>query len=386
MKSYIHYIHDIDDEHRSWFLTPLSRRKRLEDVRKKFKSINELQQSILNESNPEVLKFVSEHLDLSKNFKHIIFSTHSRSYVDNVDFSNVRAIINFKTINHIREINEHFISVNKLLPDAGIYIGRIESYGERKNRFCKKFGKQLGRIIWLIDFAANRIFPKIRFLKNLYYIVTQGKNHVISRAEILGRLVYNGFEIIEYKYIDGMLYFVVIKTSEPVYNSYPSFHLIIGLKRIGWKGKIMDVYKFRTMHPYSEYLHDYVLKLNGYNTVGKPADDFRVARWGRFFRKLWLDEFPQIINVLKGEMKLVGVRPLSSTRFKQLPEDLQAERIKYKPGCFPPYVALNMPDDQNNIEAERIYLAEYQKRPIRTDLKYFFLSIFNIILNRIRSS
>ena len=183
-----------------------------------------------------------------------------------------------------------------------------------------------------------------------------------------------------------MLYFVVIKTSEPVYNSYPSFHLIIGLKRIGWKGKIMDVYKFRTMHPYSEYLHDYVLKLNGYNTVGKPADDFRVARWGRFFRKLWLDEFPQIINVLKGEMKLVGVRPLSSTRFKQLPEDLQVERIKYKPGCFPPYVALNMPNNQNNIEAERIYLAEYQKRPIRTDLKYFFLSIFNIILNRIRSS
>ncbi len=386
MKSYIHYVHNIPDDEVSWFFNPASRRKRIEEVREHFNSINELQQAILDESNSIVFRFVSEHLDLRKYFRHIIFSTHSKSYVDNVDFSNVRAIINFRYINHIREINKHFISVNKLLPDAGIYIGRVESYGERKSRLCKKFGVKFGNVIWLFDFLINRILPKIRPLKKIYYLVTGGKYHVMSRAEILGRLVFNGFEIIEYKYIEGILYFVVIKTSEPQHDISPSYHLIIKLKRIGKGGRLMDVFKLRTMHPYSEFLHDYILKLNGYNDVGKLADDFRIARWAKLLRKLWLDEFPQFINLLKGNMKLVGVRPLSIVRFKQLPQDLQKERIKYKPGCFPPYVALNMPDDESNIIAERIYLKEFQRHPLITDMKYFFKALYNIVSNKIRSS
>ncbi len=386
MKSYIHYVHNIKDDETSWFLSSANHKNRVEKFRNKFNTINELQQAILKESNSSVFRFVSEHLDLYKYFRHIIFSTNSKSYVDNVDFSNVRAIINFKPINNIQEINEHLISVNKLLPDAGIYIGSIESYGERKNRFCARYGEKLGRIIWLTDFVFNRIIPKIRPLQKLYYFFTSGKNHVVSRAEILGRLVYNGFEIIEYKYIEGILYFVVIKTSEPQIHLNPSYNLIIKLKRIGRNGNMINVYKFRTMHPYSEFLHDYILKLNGYNQVGKPADDFRVARWGKLLRKLWLDELPQVINLLKGEMKIVGVRPLSMVRFNQLPSDLQIQRIKHKPGCFPPYVALNMPDDRANILAERIYLDERTHHPLTTDIKYFFLALYNIITNKIRSA
>jgi len=386
MKSYIHYVHNIKDDETSWFLRSANRKNRLDKFRNKFNTINELQQAILKESNSTVFRFVSEHLDLYQYFRHIIFSTNTKSYIDNVDFSNVRAIINFKPINNIQEINEHLISVNKLLPDAGIYIGSIESYGERKNRFCARYGEKLGRIIWLADFVLNRIIPKIRPLQKLYYFFTSGQNHVVSRAEILGRLVYNGFEIIEYRYIEGILYFVVIKTSKPQIHLNPSYNLIIRLKRIGKNGNMINVFKFRTMHPYSEFLHDHILKLNGYNQVGKPADDFRVARWGKFLRKLWLDELPQVINVLKGEMKIVGVRPLSMVRFNQLPVDIQNERIKQKPGCIPPYVALNMPDDINNIEAERIYLDEFQKHPFRTDIKYFFLAVYNIITNKIRSA
>ncbi|NJK97594.1 MAG: sugar transferase [Bacteroidales bacterium] len=140
------------------------------------------------------------------------------------------------------------------------------------------------------------------------------------------------------------------------------------------------------MHPYSEFLQDFVVQQNGYNEKGKPAQDFRLTRWGMAFRKLWVDEFPQIINVLKGEMKLVGVRPLSKVRYNEFPEDLQKERIKYKPGCFPPYVALNMFDEVGNIEAERIYLKDKAKNPYFTDTRYLFKSLYNIFVKKARSS
>ena len=82
-------------------------------------------------------------------------------------------------------------------------------------------------------------------------------------------------------------------------------------------------------------------------------------------------------------MKIVGVRPLSRVRYNQFPEDLKAERIKYKPGCVPPYVALRLPDDKGNIEAERIYLKEYALRPFMTDIKYFVKAVYNILMNKI---
>lgn len=386
MKSYIHYVHDIRDNQNSWLLNGVNRRKSVNEFRKQLNSINELQQAILKESNTTVFNFLSEHLDLSKYFRHIIFSTDTKTYADDVDFNNVRAIINFKKINTIRQFNEHFLSVNKLLPDAGIYIGRFESYHERKLRFYKYFGRKAGRLIWLMDFIFNRALPKIRPINKVYNFIFQQKHHVISQAEILGRLVYNGFEIIEYQIIDGLVYFVVIKTKEPSNDPEPTYYPLIRLNRVGKNGKMIKVYKFRTMYPYSEYLQDFVLKLNGYNRTGKPAKDFRVAGWGKIIRKLWIDELPQILNVFNGEMRLIGVRPLSRVRFRELPPEIRERRIKHKPGCFPPYVALNMPDNIGNIDAEKIYLDEKDDHPVLTDIKYFFMSIFNIVTNKIRSS
>ncbi len=158
------------------------------------------------------------------------------------------------------------------------------------------------------------------------------------------------------------------------------------MKRIGKNGETIFVYKLRTMHPYSEYLQDYVVKHFGYNEMGKPLNDFRVTKWGKVARRLWIDELPQLINVIKGEMKLVGVRPLSSFRFNELPLEVREKRIQHKPGCIPPYVSLNMPDSKKNIEAEIIYMEEKENARIITDIKYFFLAVYNILTNKIRSA
>ncbi len=383
--AYIEYVHNLKGssfEH----LKPKTREAIISCFINCFADCNDLQKTIVEESSVGVLRYISRHLNLKKHFNNIVFSSASRSYVENVDFDNIKGIISFKRINSLRYINEHFRSVNKLLPKSGIYIGRAETYGVRKERFCNTFGQRLGKFLWLIDFVINRIIPKLKGIDAIYFWLTKGTYHTISKAELLGRLVYCGFKIIDYKSINDLQYFVVAKDTEPAISKSPSFHPIIKLLRIGKSGIPIGVYKLRTMHAYSEYIQDYVVQLNGYNEKGKPADDFRSARWGKFFRRYWIDELPQVINMIKGELKLVGLRPLSRVRYNEFPDDLKKERIKYKPGCIAPYVALKMPDDKRNIEAERIYLRDLKQNPRTTDLRYFLKAIYNIVTNRIRSS
>ena len=139
------------------------------------------------------------------------------------------------------------------------------------------------------------------------------------------------------------------------------------------------------MHPYSEYVHDYMVRNFGYNEIGKPANDFRVTRWGRWMRHLWLDELPQLLNVFKGEMKLVGIRPITQAFLNEFPGDIRKLRSEHKPGCIPAYVSLLKQSKDGFIEAETIYLLEKEKNPIWTDVKYTFKAIYNIATNKIRS-
>lgn len=351
-----------------------------------YEEVSELYKAVMKVSSNEVFCFVSEQLDLQQYHKSILFCTGEQSYTDEVDFSNLRAIVNFKQLNYTRDIDGHLRALNRLLPNRGIYIGRAETYWERKKKIHKRFGKYFGQLLWLTDFLVNRVFARMKVFEKMYKWATGGRFHELSKAELLGRLFYCGFSLIDYVDIDGLVYFSAIKTGEPSKAPPPSQHLLIRMPRVGKGGKLIGVYKFRTMHPYSEYVQDYIVKMNGYNEVGKPNNDWRVTRWGKWMRKLWLDEIPQLINVLKREMKIVGVRPLSRFRFSEFPETIRNQRIKYKPGCIPPYVSLNMPDEKGNIEAEIIYFRDKDKFPYFTDFKYFFRALFNIVSNQIRSA
>jgi lipopolysaccharide/colanic/teichoic acid biosynthesis glycosyltransferase len=141
------------------------------------------------------------------------------------------------------------------------------------------------------------------------------------------------------------------------------------------------------MHPYSEFIHDYIIKTNGYSGKGKIKDDFRTSRWGKIMRKYWIDEIPQLYNVLRGEMKLVGVRPVSQIYFDTIPAELKEIRLQMKPGCIPPYVALDLgvrKEDVLNAEAQ--YLRDKIRRPYINDLIYFFKAIYKIIFRGRRSA
>lgn len=354
---------------------------------KDFKSVvkHELQvKSIIEEVGERSFLFFREYLTGSENS--LVLSTNTRFNIINQPKEFYDTLINLKKLNSVRRINKFLEAINEKLPVGGVYIGHAETKGLRKKMILTKYPWGINYIAYLIYFLVKRVWPKLPVLKKLYFFITKGRNRAISRAEVLGRLISCGFEIVDERFIDSELHFIVKKVRKPHYDMNASYDLIFKMKRIGKNGKFIYVYKFRTMHPFSEYIQDYIIKKYGYNEAGKPAQDFRLASWGRFLRKYWLDELPQLINVLKGEMKIVGVRPISETRFNEFPEDLKVERIKHKPGCIPPYVALLMPDDVGNIEAERIYFEKKNKRPYTTDIKFFFKAIFNIISNKIKSA
>lgn len=108
--------------------------------------------------------------------------------------------------------------------------------------------------------------------------------------------------------------------------------VIFKQKRKGQHGRIFELYKFRTMHENAEEMRDKLLSQNEMNGhMFKLENDPRVTRVGKFLRKTSLDEFPQFINVLRGEMSLVGTRPPTIQEVEQYqPEHLK--RIAFKPG------------------------------------------------------
>jgi len=344
-----------------------------------------LSDNIISEVGESAFNFIQKYSDLSDD-KTIIVSTSSRFNIKIYPTNSYRTFVNFKKINDIKHLNKFFETVNDLLVHGGTFIGCAETKGLRKKRILKKYPPVLNYLYYTCDFIIKRVFPKLNFTKKIYFFITKGRNRVLSRPEILGRLYSCGFEVIDEQFINNLLYFAVQKAKRPVYDFHPTYGPLVKMNRIGRHGKLIGVYKFRTMHPYSEYLHDYILKQHGYADIGKPASDFRVTSWGRFLRRYWLDELPQLINVFKGEMKLVGVRPISKRVYKDYPEDMKKMRAKYKPGCFPPYVALLMQNMGDSIEAERIYLLDKEKHPYTTDIKYFFKSVYNILTNKIRSA
>jgi lipopolysaccharide/colanic/teichoic acid biosynthesis glycosyltransferase len=348
------------------------------------KSQEKLKEAILSHAGEGVLNFISEQVLLSTDRTILLtYKNDTGGYdISNTDSLQIRTIIDLGVVNYKNNLNSYFKLVNGSLPDAGMYIGCAETIIERKDRLRAKYPQALFKLIWLFDFLINRVLSRIVLAKSIYSLFAQDKYYVISKAEILGRLSHAGFEIIDTKVINNLLFFSVLKTREPLSDKEVPVGLLIKMQRIGKGGKTVGIYKVRTMHPYSQYIQDYVVKMNGYNEVGKPNGDFRITGWSKYLRKLHLDELPQLYNLLIGDLAMVGVRPLTGFGYQSLPKDLQGERIKYKPGCIPPNVALGLKGFEGVIKAERIYLEERSKHGLIVNFKYFWMAVYNMIYKR----
>jgi exopolysaccharide biosynthesis polyprenyl glycosylphosphotransferase len=104
-------------------------------------------------------------------------------------------------------------------------------------------------------------------------------------------------------------------------------------ERVGLNKRRFRIYKFRTMVPNAERLMDQLAEQNEVSgPVFKIKNDPRITAFGKFLRRTSIDELPQLLNVLKGDMSLVGPRPLPVRDYEGFNEDWQRRRFSVRPG------------------------------------------------------
>lgn len=154
--------------------------------------------------------------------------------------------------------------------------------------------------------------------------------------------------------------------------------------RIGKHHKMFTIFKFRSMATNAEQrlLEDKALhqKYVDNNYKLEPEEDPRITKIGRFLRKTSLDELPQLLNVIKGEMSLVGPRPVVTEELKEYRER-KGEFLSVKPGITG-YWQVSGRSDVGYPERVDLELYYVYNRTIWLDVKILFSTVWSVLLKK----
>ncbi len=151
--------------------------------------------------------------------------------------------------------------------------------------------------------------------------------------------------------------------------------IIFSQKRVGLNGKEFNMYKLRSMVSNAEELKEKLAKQNEMSgPMFKMKDDPRITKVGKFIRKTSIDELPQLINVLKGDMSLVGPRPSLPKEVEKF-EPWMLKRLEVKPGltCYWQVMGRNNIDFEDWMKLDIKYVKE---RSFLLDIKLIFRTFF----------
>ena len=150
--------------------------------------------------------------------------------------------------------------------------------------------------------------------------------------------------------------------------------VIFKQKRVGLNGEEFYIYKFRSMVENAEELKDSLQKQNEMSgPMFKIRKDPRVTKVGKFIRKTSIDELPQLVNILKGDMSLVGPRPSLPKEVENF-EPWMKERLSVRPGltCYWQVSGRSSMDFQEWMKSDIKYVRE---RNIKLDIKLIVKTI-----------
>lgn len=350
-------------------------------------SIQTVHQAVLSLTTEEDYQMLLQEARLDNKRTKVVANRDRFSFLQIPDYQ-YDTLVDLTLLNDAKGINKRFCIVNQKLPDNGRYVCCYRPQQYVKQKILASYPKGINFVVYSLWFFYKRVLPRLLLFSRFYYDVTKGKKRMLSKAEVLGRLYYCGFEVEKILPMGHIEYIFARRHSQPYeQEQLKVYGPLIKLPRVCKNREMVLFYKIRTMHPYSEYIQKYVFdQRGGMNIADKSDHDFRITTWGRFMRRYWLDELPMLWNWLKGDVKLVGVRPLSKTMFDTYPPELQEKRTRCKPGLIPPFYVRHPKTFDELFACENMYLDEYFQHPFMTDCKYFFLTLRSILFGKMHSA
>ena len=150
-------------------------------------------------------------------------------------------------------------------------------------------------------------------------------------------------------------------------------------KRVGKNGRYFYIYKFRSMYQDAEERKKELMSQNEMSgLMFKMKDDPRITKVGKFIRKTSIDELPQFINVLKGDMSIVGTRPPTVAEFKQY-QGHHKRRLSMKPGItgmWQAYGRKTVSDFEEIVKMDLNYIDNWS---IMLDIKILFKTVQSVL-------
>ncbi|MGT2801210.1 sugar transferase [Streptococcus henryi] len=178
--------------------------------------------------------------------------------------------------------------------------------------------------------------------------------------------------------LTGIVALIII----PIVKKQSPGPLIFKQKRVGKNGKVFDIYKFRSMYTDAEERKKELLAQNDLDTnlMFKMDNDPRIFPFGQKIRDWSIDELPQFINVLKGDMSVVGTRPPTLDEYKKY-EIHHFKRLAAKPGITGLWQVSGRSDITDFEEVVALDMKYIQNWSIAQDIKIIFKT-FGVVLKR----
>lgn len=209
--------------------------------------------------------------------------------------------------------------------------------------------------------------------------VNQSRHQTILKKKPAYEFFKRFFDIIFAFFALVVLFVPFIIISIIILIDSPGASPIFVQTRVGKNGKEFKFYKFRSMVPNAESMLESLLAENEMEGPAfKMTDDPRITKFGKFLRRSCIDELPQLLNILKGDMSLVGPRP-PLPREVAMYDDYQKQRLLVTPGltCY-----WQVQPQRNSISFDEwmIYDIKYiEERSLKTDISIFFRT-FGVVL------
>jgi lipopolysaccharide/colanic/teichoic acid biosynthesis glycosyltransferase len=319
---------------------------------------------IVDDANLGILEKILQHKEWGHQVIYIL-----------TDSSTVRARFQFHSRIYSVKANIRSLLRHDIVDEIVCCVSSLPaSYMEELVDICRQFGVSL---LFQPGFdSTGWSFSKYRYIGHLaFHTLETSPRHSFTYMIKTGIEI--GFATFILFMLSPLLLFIALLIKSTSRGS-----VIFKQQRVGLRGRKFYIYKFRTMIVDAEKLKAVLLEFNESDGPAfKIRNDPRITGVGRFLRKTGLDEIPQLYNIMRGEMSLIGPRPMLPNEVSEQ-EEWQLKRMSIKPGIT---CTWQVQPNRNSVSFDRWMLADrdyVENWSVKTDLKLFFKTIISIFAAR----